>query len=78
MLSVAGGSSSHGNNANKYRSRLERMDPAAWCEVTKALDTSFMIMDSQGNMMPKMSQATIMVATTYLASNRQQRETQRT
>uniref|UniRef100_A0ACD6ANX2 Uncharacterized protein n=1 Tax=Avena sativa TaxID=4498 RepID=A0ACD6ANX2_AVESA len=67
-LSSAGGSSSKGNNGCKYNSRMERMDPATRREATKALDMSFMMMDSQGNMMPKMPHATVMAAPTYLTS----------
>ena len=53
-LSAAGGSSSHGNNANKHRSRTEHMEPAARREVTRDLNTSFMSMDVNGNVIPKM------------------------
>src|SRR3954467_14219600 len=44
-LSTAGSSSSHGNNANKHRSRTEHMDPAARRDITRALNTSFRTMD---------------------------------
>src|SRR3954467_6172746 len=68
-LSVAGGSSSHDNNANKHRSRMEHMDPAARREVTRALNTSFMTMDVNDNVMPKTPPDAIMAAATYLASH---------
>src|SRR4051812_7178020 len=66
-LSAVGGSISHGNNANKHRSRVENMDPTAGCEVPRPLNTSFMEMDATG--IPKTPQATIMATTTYLASH---------
>src|SRR4051812_17533143 len=68
-LSAAGGSSSHCNHANKHHSRTEHMDPAARCDVTKTLNTSFMEMDVNGNVIPKTPQAPIMAATTYFASH---------
>src|SRR3954469_2117092 len=63
------GSSSHGNNRNKHRSRMENMDPKEHREVTRALNASFMEMDADGNVIPKMPQAAIMAATAYLASH---------
>src|SRR3954469_13846812 len=63
------GSSSHGNNRNKHRSRMENMDPKEHREVTRALNASFMEMDADGNVIPKMPQAAVMAATTYLASH---------
>src|SRR4051812_39034851 len=68
-LSAVGGSSSHGNNANKNQSRIENMDPATCREVTQTLNTSFMEMDANGNVIPKTPQVAIMAATTYLASH---------
>jgi hypothetical protein len=68
-LSIVGGSSSHVNHANKHRSRVENMDPTARREVTRTLNTSFMEMDANGNVIPKTPQAAIMAATTYLASH---------
>src|SRR3954469_698968 len=63
------GSSSHGNNRNKHRSRMENIDPKERREVTRALNTSFMEMDADGNVIPKMPQAAIMAATAYLVSH---------
>src|SRR3954470_24180581 len=64
-----GGSSSHGNHGNKNRSRTENMDPKARREVTRTLNTSFMEMDADGNVIPKTPQDAIMAATTYLVSH---------
>src|SRR3954469_7142217 len=63
------GSSSHGNNRNKHRSRMENMDPKEHREVTRALNASFMEMDADGNVIPKTPQAAIMAATSYLAAH---------
>src|SRR3954469_6151930 len=69
-LSTMGiGSSSHGNNDNKNRSRMENMDPKERREVTRALNASFMEMDADDNIIPKTPQAEIMAATAYLASH---------
>ena len=68
-LSAFGGSNSHGNHANKHRSRTEHMDPTARRKVTRTLNTSFMAMDANGVVMPKTPQAAIMAAPTYLASH---------
>src|SRR3954465_2514972 len=67
-LSAIGGSISHGNNANKHHSRVENVDPAARREVTRTLNTSFLEMDANDNVIPKTPQAAIMAATTYIAS----------
>src|SRR4051812_11082000 len=64
-----GGSSSYGNHDSKHRSRTENMDPTARREVTRTLNTSFMEMDADGNVIPKTPQAAIMAASTYLASH---------
>ena len=68
-LSAMGGSSSHDNHGNKHRSRTENMDPKARRKVTRTLNTSFMEMDADGNVIPKTPQAAIIAATVYLASH---------
>src|SRR3954465_12366601 len=69
-LSAMGiGSNSHGNHGNKHRSRTANMDPKARREVTRALNASFMEMDSDGNVIPKTPQDAIMAATASLASH---------
>src|SRR3954468_23144926 len=69
-LSTMGiGSSSHGNNGNKHRSRMENMDPKERREVTRSLNASFMEMDADDKVIPKTPHAAIMAATAYLASH---------
>src|SRR4051812_48144957 len=45
------------------------MDSSARSDITTTLNTSFMSMDVNGNVIPKTPQAAIMAATTYLMSH---------
>ena len=70
-LSSHGGSSSKCNEyiANKRRSRLAHLTEQERVESAKVLDFGSMTVDTRGNVLPKMPQAAVTAATTYLLNN---------
>src|SRR3954464_13605172 len=69
LSAMAPGSSIFDGQGNKRRSRVENMDPEERRDGRRALHTSFMDMDADGNIIPKTPQAAIMAATAYLAAH---------
>jgi hypothetical protein len=51
---------------NRHGSRVENLDPLDRRNLSRNLDSSFLWVDEQGNIMPKTPEAALVVAQTYL------------
>jgi hypothetical protein len=67
-------SSLHSSSARtpKQRSRLQNMHENERRELSTSLDSSFMMVDTAGNLMAKMVEGAVIAATTYLLANQPQ------
>ena len=71
-LSSLHSSASQHNSAGrvpKRRSRVQHLPEDDMLELSKSLDSSFMTVDSAGDLMAKTPQGALIAATTYLLSN---------
>jgi hypothetical protein len=55
---------------HRHRSRVENLEYSERQTISKNLDSSFLSVDEQGNIIPKMPEATLVAAQTYLYTTR--------